>query len=617
MGRPGRRLHRDLRPGRTTQLAAALGVALVILLPGAAIAVAGTTSTSTVEPLLLGHRLAGRAGSRSARSAPQRRSSRRPDRAGRCGHVHGGVTVAHLRHVERADRLHGRARRHRHGHRAGQRLHGLDQELDHDQRLQRHEHDRPRDRGLDSSSHITLSNNHVSFSGQPVSGQTASGIYLSNTAPTRWSSATPSTTTPTPASSSPAARRGNEVSGNVTFANAAGLPAGGDRASASTRRPGNIVDRQHHPRQRGLRDRVLHRLEQHAALRQRHLRQRRPRHRQLQVDRPARSSRTRSTTTSTAGINVEGNSTGATLANNISVDNGINSPRTHSNIRIELGLDERHDDRLRPRPPVELRHAADLELGQLHVAGGVPVGERPGAARDRRPTRSGRAPPSRRLPPHWPARRRSTRPTRARAASRPSTSTARPARRPGDAEHGRRARAHTTTAAPTSSGERTARPHRHQPADRLDRGGRLPDLQRPGVRRDRQLARRRHRLDHVQHRAERLVRREHLHGDRRRSAHGDGQRRRQDGHRLARGDGGRARPPRPARRRRPRSRRAGRSRTRQRAATGTTTRSATSPPRPRSPSRPTGRAAAAPAPPRSRAHTPSRARAPARRARRR
>src|SRR4029079_15762819 len=39
----------------------------------------------------------------------------------------------------------------------------------------------------------------------------------------------------------------------------------------------------------------------------------------------------------TAGINIEGNSTGATLANNISVDNGINSPRTHSNIRIESG----------------------------------------------------------------------------------------------------------------------------------------------------------------------------------------------------------------------------------------------------------------------------------------
>ena len=37
----------------------------------------------------------------------------------------------------------------------------------------------------------------------------------------------------------------------------------------------------------------------------------------------------------TAGINLEGGSTGATLANNISVDNGIDSPRTKSNIRVD------------------------------------------------------------------------------------------------------------------------------------------------------------------------------------------------------------------------------------------------------------------------------------------
>jgi parallel beta-helix repeat protein len=37
----------------------------------------------------------------------------------------------------------------------------------------------------------------------------------------------------------------------------------------------------------------------------------------------------------TAGINLEGSSTGGFLANNISVDNGINSPRTSSNIRVD------------------------------------------------------------------------------------------------------------------------------------------------------------------------------------------------------------------------------------------------------------------------------------------
>ncbi|MFL5928033.1 MAG: nitrous oxide reductase family maturation protein NosD, partial [Gaiellaceae bacterium] len=38
----------------------------------------------------------------------------------------------------------------------------------------------------------------------------------------------------------------------------------------------------------------------------------------------------------TAGINVEGTNT-ATISNNISVDNGIASPRTHSNIRVDVG----------------------------------------------------------------------------------------------------------------------------------------------------------------------------------------------------------------------------------------------------------------------------------------
>jgi parallel beta-helix repeat protein len=40
---------------------------------------------------------------------------------------------------------------------------------------------------------------------------------------------------------------------------------------------------------------------------------------------------------SAAGINVESGSTGATIANNISVENGINSPRTHGDIRVESG----------------------------------------------------------------------------------------------------------------------------------------------------------------------------------------------------------------------------------------------------------------------------------------
>lgn len=38
-----------------------------------------------------------------------------------------------------------------------------------------------------------------------------------------------------------------------------------------------------------------------------------------------------------AGINVESGSTGATIANNISAENGVGSPRTHGDIRVESG----------------------------------------------------------------------------------------------------------------------------------------------------------------------------------------------------------------------------------------------------------------------------------------
>src|SRR5439155_4562659 len=37
----------------------------------------------------------------------------------------------------------------------------------------------------------------------------------------------------------------------------------------------------------------------------------------------------------TAGINLEGGSTGGTVRNNISIDNGIGSPRTKGNIRVD------------------------------------------------------------------------------------------------------------------------------------------------------------------------------------------------------------------------------------------------------------------------------------------
>ena len=64
----------------------------------------------------------------------------------------------------------------------------------------------------------------------------------------------------------------------------------------------------------------------------------------------------------TAGINAEGTSTGTTLANNISVDNGINSPRTRGNIRVDSASISGTDDRLRPGEPADLGN--DVRVGE-------------------------------------------------------------------------------------------------------------------------------------------------------------------------------------------------------------------------------------------------------------
>src|SRR5206468_1173723 len=108
-----------------------------------------------------------------------------------------------------------------------------------------------------NSSHITISGSHVSFAGQPVSGENRTGIRINNTSDSL-------------------------VSGNTSDHNSDygidDLTTTGQRIISNT---------------------AYHNV--------------------------------------TAGINVEGGSTGATVENNISVDNGIKSPRTHSDIRIEHG----------------------------------------------------------------------------------------------------------------------------------------------------------------------------------------------------------------------------------------------------------------------------------------
>ncbi len=89
---------------------------------------------------------------------------------------------------------------------------------------------------------------------------------------------------------------------------------------------------------------------------------------------------------------------------------------------------------------------------------------------------------------------------------------------------------------------RQPRPHRDQPGERDDRGGRLADVHGAGFRRLRQLRRRRDRIHHVFDRPERDLHGCELHGHGGGGAHGDRQRLRQDEHRLADGDGRDARP---------------------------------------------------------------------------
>src|SRR5918912_1904602 len=192
------------------------------------------------------------------------------------------------------------------------------------------------DRGIyvSTSSHITISNNHVSYSGKPKSGETKAGIYLTNVSDSLVSGNTVDHNTDSGIHLTSGSTR-DEIRGNVSFSNAQGWQraATGIRLYSS---PSNTVDRNilHDNEDSGMEcytgsnntliyDNVSYNNGDHG------------------IDNYSSTGERILANTVyknvTAGINVEGNSTGATLANNISVDNGINSPRTHSDIRIESG----------------------------------------------------------------------------------------------------------------------------------------------------------------------------------------------------------------------------------------------------------------------------------------
>jgi len=192
------------------------------------------------------------------------------------------------------------------------------------------------DRGIyvSSSSNITISNNHVSYSGSPVSGLTKSGIYLTNVSDSLVAGNTADHNTYAGIELVGSSTR-DEVRGNTTFANASGYSrrAPGIRAYQA---PGNTIDGNvtHDNEDSGIEcysgsnntliyDNVSYNNGDHG------------------IDNYVTTGQRIIANTVyrnvTAGINVEGGSTGATIANNISVDSGINSPRTSSDIRVENG----------------------------------------------------------------------------------------------------------------------------------------------------------------------------------------------------------------------------------------------------------------------------------------
>jgi parallel beta-helix repeat protein len=186
---------------------------------------------------------------------------------------------------------------------------------------------------VSSSSSITISNDDVSHAGVQASGLTRAGIRLNNS--------TDSLITGNKSHDNSYAGimvtggSGNEVRGNETFGNARGFEraAPGIRIYAST---GNVVDDNitHDNEDSGIEsysgandtliyNNVSYNNGDHGI-----------------DDLHTTGQRIIGNTVYknvTAGINLEGNSTGGTIENNISVDNGIKSPRTHSDIRVENG----------------------------------------------------------------------------------------------------------------------------------------------------------------------------------------------------------------------------------------------------------------------------------------
>jgi parallel beta-helix repeat protein len=182
------------------------------------------------------------------------------------------------------------------------------------------------------ASHVTLSHNRVRYSGRPVSGHAKYGIRFGDVTRSLVIGNTVDHNTNAGIALVDGSAR-NEVKGNRSFDNAKGF----ERAAAGIRlyaAHANAITRNisHDNEDSGIEldrsddnivsNNVSYDNGDHG------------------LDVTGASSRTRILANTiydnvTAGINVEGGSTDAAIANNISVENGVDSPRTDSNIRID------------------------------------------------------------------------------------------------------------------------------------------------------------------------------------------------------------------------------------------------------------------------------------------
>jgi parallel beta-helix repeat protein len=184
------------------------------------------------------------------------------------------------------------------------------------------------------SARITLERNRVSFSGSPVNGGTRFGIRLENTVDSVVAANTADHNTDAGIAVLYGSTR-NLVRGNHTYANARGYV----RAAPGIRlyyAPGNTVagNVSHDNEDSGIEAYT----EANNTLLYNNVTYNNGDHGIDNLN--ATGQRIVANTVYrnvTAGINVEGRSPGATIRNNISVDNGIASPRTRSNIRVDSG----------------------------------------------------------------------------------------------------------------------------------------------------------------------------------------------------------------------------------------------------------------------------------------